>query len=221
MQSLTSFTNNDLYEALNTLKTTSGIFSKVEKVFSDIYCYDTDNEVVLIFKNISSGTWDVTPQLQSTVSADGDHKLSEVKFTKGYLCAQGLYLITGQLPSGLFGHIVITKGSNGECCTIMTQEYASVDLTVRCPLFITAKGDDTSLIIYTQGIYNPGYFNGVQTNVADRTILEKIPIVGTRGSNDYVTGCFTIFMRQFQDPGNIIIDGKNYYCRDRFAILDE
>jgi hypothetical protein len=103
----------------------------------------------------------------------------------------------------------------------MTQEELYVNLTYRYPIFVTAKGDDTSLLIYTDGINSPGYFSNYQERVADRTILEKIPIVGTRGSNDYVAGCFIIYMRQFQDPGTIIISGKNYYCANRFAILDE
>lgn len=223
MQSLTSFSTNDLITALNTLKTTSGIFSKVENSFGDIYCYDSNanNEIVLVFKTISSNTWDVMPQLQNTVPADGNHKLSGVTFSEGYLCAQGLYLITQTISTGYKKHLIITKGSNGKCCTIMTDEEPTVNIPFQLPLFVTAKGDDTSLPIYTNGIKGPGYFADYASIVADRTILEKIPIVGAKGSNDYATGCFTIFMRQFQDPGTIIIGGKNYYCRNRFAILDE
>ena len=220
MQSITSFDANSLYKALNTLKATSGIFSKVEIGSGNIYCYDTNNEVVLLFISVDTNRWQVVPYLQNTTPADGNHKMT-VTFAKGYLCAQGLYLITTILSTGYYGHLIITKGSNGKCCTIMTEEEQTVNMTTQSPLFVTTKGDDTSLLIYTNGIKGPGYFDNYQTNVADRTILEKIPIVGVRASNDYVTGCFTIFMRQFQDPGNIIIDGKNYYCRNRFAILDE
>lgn len=220
MQSLTSFTANDLGAALNTLKETSGMFSRIDNAFGDITCYDTDGDHVITFK-ISGSSWTVMPIVTGSITAEGNHQLAGVTFAKGYLCAQGLYLITTMLSSSYYGHLIITKGSNGKCCTIITEEEQTVNIPTQSTLFVTAKGDDTSLLIYTDGIKSPGYFNNYQTNVADRTILEKIPIVGARGSNDYVSGCFTIFMRQFQDPGNILIDGKNYYCRNRFAILDE
>jgi hypothetical protein len=57
MQSLTSFDTNSLYEALNTLKATSGIFSKVEIGSDGIYCYDTNNEVVLVFYDVNTNIW--------------------------------------------------------------------------------------------------------------------------------------------------------------------
>lgn len=221
MQPITSFYSTDLYNALNTLKTTSGMFSQIQDSFGTLICYDTNNNVVLRFDVSNGTTWDVTPQLNDTTDVpDSSHKLSGVTFDEGYLCTQGLYLI--QAGSGSFrSHLIITKGSNGKCCTIIVKEPTNNAIISQSVMFVAAKGDDTSLPIYTGGIKSPGYFASSATTVADRTILEKIPIVGVRGSNDYVSGCFTIFMRQFQDPGNVIIDGKNYYCANRFAILDE
>lgn len=221
MQPITSFYSNDLYNALNTLKTTSGMFSQIQNAFGTITCYDTDNNAVLQFDVSNETSWTVTPYLNDTTPVpEATHKLSGVTFNEGYLCAQGLCLITTSVSSSR-RHLIITKGSNGKCCTIIVTETASFGMTSQSVMYVTAKGDDTSLPIYTGGIKSPGYFASSATTVADRTILEKIPIVGVRGSNDYVSGCFTIFMRQFQDPGNIIIDGKNYYCANRFAILDE
>ena len=220
MQSLTSFTANDLEAALNTLKATSGIFSRIDNTFSDLMCYDTDGDEAVAF-NQSGGTWIVTPYLSGhTPVSDNPHKIIKRQFNEGYLCKQGLYLITTN-ASAQRQHLIITKGSNGKCCIIIVQESTDYQITSQPMMYVTTKGDDISLPIYTGGIKAPGYFATATTVVADRTILEKIPIVGARGSNDYATGCFTIFMRQFQDPGNIIIDGKNYYCVNRFAILDE
>lgn len=197
------------------------MFSRIEDAFGTLICYDTDNNVALQLTVSGGTTWSVVPNIDDTTSApDNAHKITDRIFNEGYLCAQGLYLITTPTSSSR-QHLIITKGSNGKCCTIIVAEQANFGITSQSAMYVTAKGDDTSLPIYTGGIKSPGYFSSSATVVADRTILEKIPIVGVRGSNDYVSGCFTIFMRQFQDPGNVIIDGKKYYCANRFAILDE
>ena len=221
MQPITSFYSTDLSNALNTLKTTSGMFSRIQDSFGTLICYDTDDNVVLQFDVSNETMWSVTPYLNDTTPVpDGNHQLTNATFNEGYLCAQGLYLITVSMSSQRH-HLIITKGSNGKCCTIIVTEQTNFGITSQSVMYVTAKGDDTSLPIYTGGIKSPGYFALAATVIADRTILEKIPIVGVRGSNDYVSGCFTIFMRQFQDPGNVIIDGKKYYCANRFAIIDE
>lgn len=87
MQSLTSFTSNDLEAALNTLKATSGIFSRIDNAFGDLICYDTDGDTVVTFSQ-SEGAWNVTPYLNNTTPAsENSHKIIGRTFNEGYLCA--------------------------------------------------------------------------------------------------------------------------------------
>lgn len=216
MQHLTAFDANSLGAALQELIPT-GIFDTVESVFGDLYCTKNNNQIVQFIKRDTA--WIFKPYLNATTEASGNHaSLQELPFVDGYLCAQGIYLITGQY-GGEVSHIIITKGSNGQCVSLVGREYSSVDLTIPNPYYVTSYGDDTSLNLYSYGYRVPG--TTLSSGVADRTQLLKIPICGQMGSTDYVDKCRAILLRQYSDPGVVEIDGTKYFCLNRFAIVDE
>lgn len=215
MQHLTSFDTNTLKTALESLIPT-GIFDTVTYAYGEITC-KKDEKTIIVFSQ-SGDTWKVVPYLNQSTQATGSHVSDYRSLANGYLCAQGLYLMTVS-SSGSVQHIILTKGNTGNAVTMIGNEATSISLASSCAYFITSYGDDTSLALYTYGYSVPGM--ATSTTAADRTQLLKLPIVGQQGSTDYVTGCQGILLRQFSDPGNVEIDGVKYFCINRFAIVDE
>lgn len=215
MRRLTAFDSNSLGAALQELIPT-GIFDSVESVFGDLYCTKDGNQIVQFLK--SGNNWVFKPYLNATTEASGSHITAALGYMDGYLCAQGLYLITGS-SGGIVTHIIVTKGSNGKCVSLVGNESSSIQLGNPAPYYVTSYGDDTSLNLYTYGYRVPGI--ALSSAAADRTQLLKIPICGQMGSTDYVDKCQAILLRQYTDPGVIEIDGTKYFCLNRFAIVDE
>ena len=216
MQHLTALNANSLQAALQELIPT-GIFDTVENVFGDIYCTKNNDQIVQFLKN--GDNWIFKPYLNATTEASGSHaSLQPLALVDGYLCAQGIYLITGSY-GGTVTHIIITKGSNGQCVSLVGGEPSTIQLTNPMPYYVTSYGDDTSLNLYSAGYRVPG--SALSSGVADRTQLLKIPICGQMGSTDYVDKCQAIILRQYSDPGVVEIDGTKYFCLNRFAIVDE
>lgn len=215
MQHLTSFDTNTLQAALESLIPT-GIFDTVTNAFGDLSC--TKDGKIIVYFSKNSSNWTIKPYLNQSTEATGSHIVDNKALTDGYLCAQGLYLTTAS-SSGIIQHVIITKGSTGNGVTMIGQESSSLNLTNAAPYYMTSYGDDTSLVLYTSGYRVPGLATG--TTAADRTQLLKLPIVGQQGSTDYITGCQSILLQQFSDPGNVEIDGVKYFCINRFAIVDE
>lgn len=217
MRRLTAFDASSLQAALQELIPT-GIFDKVENVFGDLYCTKNNDQIVQFVAN--SNKWIFKPYLNATTEATGSHVTEALGYADGYLCAQGIYLITAS-SSGSVMHIVITKGSNGKCVSLVGRESSSIQLTGTAPYYITSYGDDTSLNLYSSGYRMPASALNSSGGVADRTQLLKIPICGQMGSTDYVDKCQAILLRQYSDPGVVEIDGTKYFCINRLAIVDE
>ena len=217
MQRLTAFDSNSLGAALQELIPT-GIFDSVESVFGDLYCTKDGNQIVQFLK--SGNNWVFKPYLNATTEATGSHVTAALGYVDGYLCAQGIYLISGS-SGGIVTHIIITKGSNGKCVSLIGKESSSIQLNSPAPYYVTSYGDDASLNLYTYGYYVPGSTLNSSGAPADRTQLLKIPICGQMGSTDYVDKCQAILLRQYSDPGVVEIDGTKYFCLNRFAIVDE
>ena len=216
MRHLTAIDGNSLGAALQELIPT-GIFDSVESVFGDFYCTKNGNQIVQFLK--SGNNWVFKTFLSATTEASGSHITEALAYTDGYICAQGLYLITGS-SGGIVTHIIVTKGSNGQCVSLVGKESSSIQLTNSAPYYVTSYGDDTSLRLYSDGYRVPGSALN-SSGVADRTQLLKIPICGQMGSTDYVDKCRAILLRQYSDPGVVEIDGTKYFCLNRFAIVDE
>lgn len=215
MRHLTTFDTNSLLAALEELIPT-GIFDTVDNVFGSIQCLK-GGELVITF-SASGAYWSVTPYLNTSTAATGNHIVDTKILVDGYICAQGLYLRTRYQDSRL-NSIIITKGSNGNAVTLVTVESSETDLVNPIPCYVTSYGDDTSTTLYTSGYKIPGIATG--TTAADRTQLLKLPICGQQGSTDYITGCQGILLRQYTDPGIVEIDGVRYFCINRLAIVDE
>ena len=215
MQHLTSFDENTLKTALESLIPT-GIFDTVTYQYGVLTCAKDGKTIIALEQ--SGNTWRVKPYINQSTAASGAHIVDGKILADGYLCAQGLYLMTASEMSTVY-HIIITKGSTGNAVTIVGSESTSIVLTNPAPYFMTSYGDDTSLVLYTSGYKVPGLATG--TAAADRTQLLKIPICGQMGSTDYVDKCQAILLRQYSDPGVVEIDGTKYFCINRFAIVDE
>lgn len=215
MQHLTSFDANTLQAALESLIPT-GIFDAVTYQYGVITCAKDGKTIIALEQ--SGNTWRVKPYINQSTAASGAHIVDGKILANGYLCAQGLYLMTAS-ESGAVYHSIITKGSNGKCVSLVGIESSSIQLTNPAPYYVTSYGDDTSLNLYSSGYHVPGI--AISSGAADRTQLLKIPICGQMGSTDYVDKCQAILLRQYTDPGVIEIDGTKYFCINRFAIVDE
>lgn len=215
MQHLTSFDSSTLQSALEALIPT-GIFDTVTYQYGEITC-KKDEKIIIVFAQ-SGNAWRIKPYINQSTEATGSHAMDAKALADGYLCAQGLYLLTVS-SSGSVQHAIVTKGSTGNGVTMIGTEATSISLSTSAAYFITSYGDDTSLTLYTQGYGIPGIATG--TTTADRTQLLKLPIVGQQGSTDYITGCKGILLRQYTNPGIVEIDGVKYFCINRFAIVDE
>ena len=224
MQTITTFDVTTIKAALETLIPT-GIFDTVsvddtQTGFETIQCYKDSVLILTLSMNTTNDLWTVTPYIAASTPAASSHKLESIKFNEGYICTQGLYLITTAASSTRL-HLLITKGNNGKLVTIKGSESSSFNIISSSNLYTTCMGDDTSSSLYTGGYKLPGYFSSSATTTADRTQTLKIPIVGSLGSSGYVTGVKGVYMRQFAEQGTIYIDGQKYYCAYRYAILDE
>lgn len=215
MQHLTSFDANSLQTALEAL-IPIGIFDTVTYQYGVITCAKDGKTIIALEQ--SGTTWRVKPYINQSTAASGAHIIDSKILADGYLCAQGLYLMTAS-ESSIVQHVLITKGSNGKCVTLVGAESTSIVLTNPSTYYITSYGDDTSLVLYTAGYKVPAIATG--TTAVDRTQLLKLPIAGQQGSTDYITGCQSILLRQYTDPGIVEIDGVKHFCINRFAIIDE
>lgn len=84
------------------------------------------------------------------------------------------------------------------------------------PFYTTCYGDNTSLPLFTNG-----YKICRNSDSGDRTILTKLPVVGTTGSSDYFTTVYAKNIVQWAEDGLQLIGGKQYGCIGPFAMLDE
>lgn len=214
MTPITNFSSaSDIKAALDAIGESTGIFDNVTITPGQFtYVNAFKNNVKLLEFTNSSG-WTLRVFIASDTYAQ---QTFAGNITEGYLCKQALLLKNNSNQ-----HCVITKGNNGKCVTIIGSESSSFSITTSSLYKIYCMGDNTSSILYTSGYKAPGYFASSASDVADKTQLITLPITGQVNSTDYVVGAKMVFMRQFNNQGAVIMNGKKYYCVYRFALLDE
>jgi len=172
---------------------------------------------------VASDKWTITPYTATDTPAIGTSHVFENK-PIGVLCrcSGGLYIRADELHNSRIGYLIAAKTSSGKTgffgCAALTSVGHSFFNGART-VYSTTFGDSTTLALYTHG-YNIGCtYTANYPN--DRTILSRVPVVGTIGSTDYFTTAFIRSMVQFAETGEQIIGGKKYWCDIQFAVLDE
>ncbi len=179
-----------------------------------------DSNVILDVSG-SNKSWDFKPYVASGTAASTNHAYStNSSATKWKLirCTGGVYL-RASFDDGSGAMFIMAKTSGEKTGFIYASppstgnfnvDFVSKDVTY----YTTCFGDDTTLALYANGYY-------VHNNrVADRTILTKLPVVGSQGSTDYFSTAFVRNVVQYAQEGVQQIGSKKYGCSHFMAIED-
>ena len=188
---------------------TSGFADDVAAGNETVYIKQNDTTMVSLWHNTSSTTtgWGgAVPNASGSSHSVGN----DVAIQKIALCKGGV--IFKRSDAWLFAIAKTNEGKIG-WIPVRDQGYAS---QYNNPYYTTCLGDNTSLALWTNGykVYR-------NSDSGDRTILTKLPVVGTTGSNDYFSTVFAKNIVQWAEDGLQLIGGKQYVCIGPFAMLDE
>ena len=200
-----------LQEMLEFLQPTvdDGLFDSVVIDSSVINC-SKDDTIILVINTDNQGVFGFYPKLDASTQASSPHALI-CRANKAMRCKGGFAIIDTQSEQNTFA---AARTSNDKTAFMVANRIAFISGS-GVKWYTTCYGDATSLNMYTYG-YDMGmnYAN-------DRTILNKIPVVGVYGSTDYFTTAFSRSCVQFAENGLQMIGGKKYGCYGVIAILDE
>ena len=186
-----------------------GLFDSVVLVNSIIRCTKDDIELLLVNPD-GNGVFGFYPKLNASTQASGAHALIG-RANKAMRCKGGFAIIDTQSEQKTFA---AARTSNDKTAFMVSNRNAfTTGSGIRW--HTTCYGDATSLNMYTYG------YDMIMNYANDRTILNKIPVVGVYGSTDYFTTAFARSCVQFAENGLQMIGGKKYGCYGVIAILDE
>lgn len=129
-------------------------------------------------------------------------------------CSGGV-MILSNTSYGVYVFLIIGKTSAGKTGFLTGTVNDPANLAASVKYTPICYGDDTTLSLAQ------GYTITSNYAAADRTILSKIPVVGSWGSTDYFTTIFSRNVSQYSNTGVQLIGGKRYGCMYFVAITDD
>lgn len=207
---MTILTGNEIpttLEGLNTLLqpfVSRGFADSITVSGGSVRFYKDDVNIIALY--YATGWGGAVPGATGNNHSTG----SDVATQKICLCKGGV--IFSRTDNWYFA---IAKTNEGKTGLIPVRDggYSS---QAQYPFYTTCSGDNTSLPLFTNG-----YKICRNSDSGDRTILTKLPVVGTTGSNDYFTTVYAKNIVQWAEDGVQLFDGKKYGCVGPFAMLDE
>jgi len=180
---------------------------------SEIIC--RKNGHVILRMTCADSVWRITPYVADGIAASSNRCFLGYRIANAVRCAGGISFVSNTV-SGLRYVFLIAKTSDGKTGCISFSQHDSYTENERLHLYPVCCGDNTALDLYTRGYEIITNFSG-----ADRTILTRIPVVGTRGCTEYFTGAYVRNVMQCGGNEEQIIGGNHYGCFQHIALWDE